>query len=221
VTHNRGGDSLAAVVSHKLGDRVVIDAVREARPPFNFFEVVQTVLLPLCKAYGIAKITGDNYGGELAKQPVRRAGISYELSTKHTSQLYLDPFLGMLNARKIDLPRNERAINQICSLERSVQRSGRDQITHPTHGHDDLANAIAGAVDLARNSSSYTLAPFAPDYQDPDAAPPPASQELGPPRCDGTWWKSMPRAQPSSSADKKLNELYRGLETAFRFGPFQ
>jgi hypothetical protein len=62
----------------------------------------------------------------------------------------------MLNAGKIDLPRNERAINQICSLERSVQRSGRDQITHPTHGRDDVANAIAGAVDYACGQGGFT-----------------------------------------------------------------
>jgi hypothetical protein len=43
------------------------------------------------------------------------------------------------------------AVNQICSLERSVQRSGRDQISHPTHGRDDIANAIAGVVDVAAN----------------------------------------------------------------------
>src|SRR5262249_9790036 len=72
----------------------------------------------------------------------------------------------------IDLPHNERAINQICSLERSVQRSGRDQITHPTHGRDDIANAIAGAVDRARSASTYRLDVFSPDFQDIDAKPP-------------------------------------------------
>jgi len=41
------------------------------------------------------------------------------------------------------MPRHERAVNQICLLERSVQRSGRDAISHPTHGHDDIANVIA------------------------------------------------------------------------------
>jgi hypothetical protein len=61
----------------------------------------------------------------------------------------------MLNANKIDLPRNDRAVNQICSLERSVQRSGRDQISHPSYGHDDVANAIAGAVDLAANFTLF------------------------------------------------------------------
>jgi hypothetical protein len=145
------GDSYTIAVAHKLGDRVVVDAIREVRPPFSAFEVINTVLLPLCKAYSIHSIVGDNYAGELAKEPVRAAGISYELSKKHKSELYIDPFLPMLNARKIDIPRNERAVNQICSLERSVQRSGRDQISHPTHGRDDVANAIAGAVDVAAN----------------------------------------------------------------------
>jgi hypothetical protein len=145
------GDSFAIAVSHKLGDRTVIDAIREVRPPFSPTEVVNSVLLPLCKTYNVTAIAGDNYAGEYPKELVRAAGISYELAAKHKSALYADPFLPLLNSRKIDLPRNERAINQICSLERSVQRSGRDQITHPAHGHDDIANAIAGAADLAHN----------------------------------------------------------------------
>ena len=149
------GDSYAICIAHKVGDRVVVDAIREARPPFSAFEVIQTILVPLCKAYNIHTVRGDNYAGELAKEPVRRAGIAYELALKHKSELYTDPFLGMLNANKIDLPRNDRAVNQICSLERSVQRSGRDQITHPTHGHDDIANAIAGAVDYANNFTLF------------------------------------------------------------------
>jgi hypothetical protein len=149
------GDSYAIVIAHKVGDRVVIDAIREVRPPFSAYEVIQTILVPLCKSYNIHTVRGDNYAGELAKEPVRRAGISYELAQKHKSELYVDPFLGMLNANKIDLPRNDRAVNQICSLERSVQRSGRDQITHPTHGHDDIANAIAGAVDFASNFTLF------------------------------------------------------------------
>ena len=150
------GDAYAIVIAHKLGDRVIIDAIREIRPPFNAFEVINTILVPMCKSYKVSVVRGDNYAGELAKEPIRRAGIAYELAKKHKSELYADPFLGMLNAGKIDLPRNERAINQICSLERSVQRSGRDTITHPTHGHDDIANAIAGAVDYAFGQGGFT-----------------------------------------------------------------
>jgi len=207
------GDSFAAVIAHKLGDRVVIDAIREVRPPFNFFEVVQTVLVPLCKAHSIFEVIGDNYGGELAREPVRRAGMSFKLAEKHKSELYLDPFLGMLNAGKIDLPRQDRAITQICQLERSVQRSGREQITHPTHGHDDVANAIAGAIDLAYSHSGYDR--FYKGWCDDPAPQPPPE----PPRCNGDWWRSMPRSQASTGANERLRELYRGLDNAFRWGP--
>jgi hypothetical protein len=148
------GDSYAIAISHKLGDRVVIDAIREVRPPFSPSEVVSSVLLPLCKAYNVSSVTGDNYAGEYPKALIRTIGVSYDLAKKHKTDLYVDPFLPLLNSRKIDLPRNDRAVSQICSLERAMQRSGREQITHPTHGHDDIANAIAGAADIAYN---YTL----------------------------------------------------------------
>jgi hypothetical protein len=148
------GDSFAMAVSHKAADRVVIDAIREVRPPFSPREVISSVLLPLCKAYNISSIKGDNYAGEYPKELTRSVGVAYELAEKHKSALYLDPFLPLINSRQLDLPRHERTINQICALERSTARSGRDQISHPSHGHDDLANTIAGAADLAFN---YTL----------------------------------------------------------------
>jgi hypothetical protein len=179
------GDSYAIVIAHKDGDRVIIDAIREIRPPFSPSEVVTTVLVPLVKAYGISyRIWGDNYAGNFAQELVRKAGMTYELASKHKSALYADPFLSLLNSKKITLPRHERAINQICSLECSTQRSGRDQISHPAHGHDDIANAIAGAADCARGSSGYTLAPFQEDFVDLDARRPHSSN--CPPSMSGT-----------------------------------
>jgi hypothetical protein len=60
----------------------------------------------------------------------------------------------VLNSRRIILPRVDRLINQTCTLERSVSRAGKDQIDHPTHGHDDLINAVSGvaAVVLRRTA---------------------------------------------------------------------
>jgi len=150
-----GGDSYAMAVAHRRDDMVVIDAIREARAPFSPSTVVADVLLPLCKAYNVYRIIGDNYAGNYAKEPVRFAGISYELAKQHKSQLYNDPLLSLLNSKKIVLPRHERTINQICSLERSVKRSGRDEILHPAHGHDDLANAVAGAASIAFDSFNF------------------------------------------------------------------
>jgi hypothetical protein len=173
------GDSFAIVIAHKLGDRAIIDAIREIRPPFNFFELVETVLLPLCKSYRIYKVVGDNYGALLAQDPIRRAGIGFELAEKHKSALYVDPFLPLLNAKKILMPKHERAINQICSLERSLLRTGREQITHPIHGHDDIANAIALAVDLVYSRVGYDpgYRAWDPNHQDEDVAPTPPEQQ--------------------------------------------
>jgi hypothetical protein len=162
------GDSYAMCVAHKNGNRVVVDAIREVRPPFNPALVIADVLIPLCKAYSVSSVTGDNYAGSFAQNPIREHGLGFELAKKHKSELYFDPFLPMLNSRLIDLPRNDRAINQICSLERSVQKSGRDQITHPSHGHDDIANAIAGAVDVAANFTLFDASFSWNDHDDSD-----------------------------------------------------
>ena len=149
------GDSYAIAIGHKLGDRVIVDSIREVRPPFSPAEVVNNVLLPLCRAYNIHSVSSDNYAAGFAQNLVRSAGLSFEPAKKHKSELYADPFLPLLNSRKIDLPRNERAIAQICSLERSMQRSGREQITHAIHGHDDIANAIAGVADAVYNFTLF------------------------------------------------------------------
>src|SRR5262245_27772761 len=46
----------------------------------------------------------------------------------------------------LDLP---KLISQLASLERRTSRAGRDQIDHPRGQHDDIANAAAGALELA------------------------------------------------------------------------
>ena len=111
--------------------------------------MIDEVAIPLAKSYGCYIVIGDNYAGQFAQEPFLKAGMAYELAQKHKTQLYLDPFLSLLNSKRITLPKNDRAIAQICALERSTKRSGRDEITHPSHGKDDLANVIAGAAFLA------------------------------------------------------------------------
>jgi hypothetical protein len=60
-----------------------------------------------------------------------------------------------LNSRNVALLDNERLISQLCSLERQTSRAGRDQINHAPGQHDDLVNAAAGALSLARPSPAY------------------------------------------------------------------
>jgi hypothetical protein len=56
--------------------------------------------------------------------------------------------LPIINGGRIELLDHDKAVGQICSLERRVWRGGRDSIDHPPKGFDDIANVIAGAASL-------------------------------------------------------------------------
>ena len=61
----------------------------------------------------------------------------------------------MLNARHVELldgAAGRKCVEQLCALERRVARaSSRESIDHPqgAANHDDLSNALAGAIVLA------------------------------------------------------------------------
>jgi len=123
---------------------MIVDAVREVRPPFSPSAVVDDFVV-LLKSYCISKVVGDHYGGEFVKEPFRRHGISYEVCKSPKSDLYRD-LLPLLNSGRIVLPRHDRLIAQIVGLERRVSRAGRDSIDHAPGAHDDLANSVGGVV---------------------------------------------------------------------------
>jgi len=56
------------------------------------------------------------------------------------------PILNSGRAQLLDIP---RLASQFTGLERRTSRAGRDQIDHPPGGHDDVANAAAGALLMA------------------------------------------------------------------------
>jgi hypothetical protein len=56
-----------------------------------------------------------------------------------------------VNARACFLLDDDRLVRQLTGLERRVSRGvNRDNIDHPPGAHDDLANAVAGALVLAQ-----------------------------------------------------------------------
>jgi hypothetical protein len=99
-------DSFALAISHKdyRSDCVVIDAVREVRPPFSPEQVVGD-FAALLKSYRVASVTGDRYAGEFPRELFRKHGISYELATLTKSELFRD-FLPLLNSVRVTLPLN-------------------------------------------------------------------------------------------------------------------
>ena len=146
-----GSDSMTLAIGHKDGSVVVIDALREVKPPFSpAFAITQFV--SLLKAYRIYTVEGDAYGGEFAREPLRKHSISYVLTKKGKSELYAHHLLPMLNSGRVALLDDARALQQIVGLECHTARAGRDKIDHAPGGHDDLANCIAGLVARAAGS---------------------------------------------------------------------
>jgi hypothetical protein len=163
-----GSDSMTLAVGHKDGNSVIVDALREVRPPFSpEFAIAQ--FATLLKTYRIYTVEGDNFGGEFARESLKKHSISYTVAKKPKSDLYVHHLLPMLNSGRVDLLDHPRATQQICGLESHTARAGKDKIDHAPGGHDDLANAIAGLV--ARTSGGGYDHSFA--WIDGPETPPP------------------------------------------------
>jgi hypothetical protein len=137
-------DSMTLAIAHREGVTAILDAIREVRPPFSPEAVVEE-FAELMRRYRISKVFGDRYGGEWVASAFRKAGIHYSASEKVKSDLYRD-LLPAINSQGADLLDDPRLVTQLIQLERRTTRSGKDSIDHPPGGHDDLANAVAGAL---------------------------------------------------------------------------
>jgi hypothetical protein len=142
-------DSMTLAIGHfdSARDVVVVDALREAKPPFSPEQVVQE-FSGLVKSYGVAKIMGDRYAGIWPVEQFGKFGITYEQAAKPKSDLYVS-LLPLLNSARIDLLDHPRLINQLLGLERRSVRGGRDSIDHAPGGHDDICNSVAGLASIA------------------------------------------------------------------------
>ncbi|WP_293875878.1 hypothetical protein [Sphingomonas sp. UBA978] len=149
-------DSMTLAISHHEGDTddglTVIDATREVKPPFSPEGVVEE-FCTLLKLYGISEVTGDRYAGEWPREQFRKHGVSYIVSDKTRSDLYRD-MLPVLNSGRVVLLDDDKLVSQIVGLERRTARGGKDSIDHAPGGHDDIANAVAGAIANATDASS-------------------------------------------------------------------
>jgi hypothetical protein len=137
-----GKDSMTLAIAHTEGGLEVLDAVREAKPPFSPESVVKEYA-QLLKRYRIRTVVGDRFGGEWPRERFKIHGISYAIADKSKSDLYRD-FLPLLNSEEVQLLDNETIVNQFCSLERRTSRNGKDSIDHEPGKFDDLSNVVAG-----------------------------------------------------------------------------
>jgi hypothetical protein len=149
-------DSMTLAIGHREGDgstSVIIDAIRERRPPFSPDDVCAE-FAALLKSYRVSKVTGDRYAGEWPRERLASYNIGYEPAERPKSDLYRD-MLPLINARRLDLLDDKKLLAQICGLECRTSRAGKDSIDHAPNGHDDIANTVAGCASVLQSSSSY------------------------------------------------------------------
>jgi hypothetical protein len=145
-------DSMTMAIAHKEGATVIVDVIREVRPPFSP-EATAEDFAKLVRSYRCTTVYGDRYAGEWCREQFRRHGLYYELAEYSKSELYQD-LLPLINSSGVDLLDNNRLIHELVALERRTARGGRDNIDHPRGAHDDVANAVAGAVQLAASKAT-------------------------------------------------------------------
>jgi len=146
-----GSDEYTMSIAHREGGRVVIDGVwAEHGNPAEITSRFARIL----KEYRINRVTGDRYAADWPKQEYLRHGIRMESSPLTRSDLYVE-FVPLLQVGAIELPPDEKALIQFSLLERRTGRSGKDTIDHGPQGHDDRANAIAGAAWLTSNRHEW------------------------------------------------------------------
>jgi hypothetical protein len=165
-------DSMTLAIAHldRVKQTVVIDCLREVRPPFSP-EGVCNEFAETLRNYNLASCTGDRYAGEWPREQFAKFGINYYASAKSKTELYLD-LLPLINSRRIELLDHPKSINQLLGLERSTMRgSGRDVIDHAPSSHDDIANVIAGVCSFNVKYGNYD-----PTYSGWDDTPPDGSK---------------------------------------------
>jgi hypothetical protein len=149
-----GGDAMTLCVAHRDGDKVIVDAVREAIPPFNPDAVVAE-FSQLLQSYCYS-VTADKVGGIWLAESFRKHSIALEAVAEPKSILYSN-FLPALNSQQVDLLDHDKLIRQLVGLERRPVLGGRDKIDHAqrSSAHDDLANAVAGCITSLIGSEDY------------------------------------------------------------------
>ena len=143
-----GQDSATLAIAHReLSEESsagVLDLVREVRPPFSPEQVCRDFAGDL-KRYRLSRATADRYAADFATEAMGRRGVDLTPAGKPKSDLYRE-LLPALNSGSIELLDLPRLAAQLSGLERRVARGGRDSIDHAPGGHDDVANAVAGAL---------------------------------------------------------------------------
>ncbi len=151
-----GGDAYSFAIAHREDDRFVVDLVRGRQGPFDTKAVTEEYA-ELCHQYNhIGAVVGDLYSHSWAQQAWRSLGVDYVPADLNASMIYLET-LPLFTRGLVRLPDHPALLRELRLLERIPGRVGKDQVTHPRHGHDDYANAVCGCLRVLSHYLGYDL----------------------------------------------------------------
>jgi hypothetical protein len=139
------GDSWAKAIAHRERDKVVIDLACAWPPSVGVHDIAKESA-DIGKRYGCKSTVGDNYAGEWPKEAFAEHGVAYERCELAKSDLYLAA-IPLMSSKRVELLDNDRMVKEFRRLERKPGRGGKDAVQDGGR-HDDLANAIAGVINV-------------------------------------------------------------------------
>jgi hypothetical protein len=140
-------DAFTLAIAHREnGDTAVLDCVVERPAPFNP-DAVTADMAKTLREYGLAVCVGDKYAAQWVVQSFASKGVNYMHSYRDRSLIYSD-VLPLFTSGRVRLLDSKKLVAQFAGLERQTTAT-RDKIDHAPGGHDDIANAAAGALVLA------------------------------------------------------------------------
>jgi hypothetical protein len=212
-----GSDSYGFAISHRefgIEKIAKLDCLREFRPRFVPAQVIAELAM-LCKRYGISEVEGDKFAGGFHADEWQRHGIRFKACDRTTSENYLHllPILLSGRARLLD---NSTLRSQLTGLERKMQPSGHEIVTHMqvSSAHDDLACAAAGALVASGHGYTYDTSYRAWDenYVAPDAKPPPAPPPSAPSNRLDHWYEAKPIYKTDFGSRAQLRAIYESFK---------
>lgn len=151
-----GQDSMTMAISHidRKAGIAIVDAVRCVKPPFSPEQVV-TDFCALLKSYRLTQVTGDHWGGDFVREQFKKRGINYQVSKKDKSAIYGE-LLPLINSQRVELPDIKQMRDELIGLER--KNTTKPRIDHAPGQHDDMINAVAGALVFGSQVNNVTTA---------------------------------------------------------------
>jgi hypothetical protein len=146
-------DSTALTLMHREEDRILIDFCTSwiPDPRQNLVVDLQNVedtIEAVRNSVSVQALYCDRWNSAMLVQKLRGKGLKAE-----TIKLEYDDFemfKRLLYAGNIRLPKNDRLLNELKSLQRITKQS----IHHPDGGHDDLAVTIVMGVKMLAKTST-------------------------------------------------------------------